>query len=153
MNKKTQKLAEAKYFYDRMVEVQNTVVSHNREYFIYNFSAFLSASRSVLQYMLEEIEQKKDPIQQLEARQWYDKKMAASPRLKFFKDKRDINIHVSPIKPIGHIIAIVPGPVAFRYSFSVKRKPEKEVLPLCLAYLTELENFINNGVSKGYITP
>ena len=68
MNKKTQKLAEAKYFYDRMVEVQNTVVSHNREYFIYNFSAFLSASRSVLQYMLEEIEQNKGPIQQLEAR-------------------------------------------------------------------------------------
>jgi len=153
MNKKGQKLAEAKYFYDRMVEIQNTVVSHNREHFIYSFSAFLSASRSVLQYMCREIEQKKDLVAKQEAKKWYDGKMTASQNLKFFKGKRDINIHTTPIMPIGHIIAVVPGPVAFRYSFSAKRKPEKEVLPLCLSYLAELEEFINDGVSKGYITP
>jgi hypothetical protein len=152
MNKKTQKLAEAKYFYDRMVEVQNTVVSHNREYYIYNFSAFLSASRSVLQYMWTEIKRKQDLVPKQEAKRWYEGRMAASPNCQFFKGKRDSNIHTTPIMPIGHILAVVPGPVAFRYSFSARPKPEKEVLPLCSAYLAELEEFINEGVSKGHIT-
>lgn len=153
MNEKAQKLAEAKYFYDRMVEVQKIVIQHNREYFTYNFSAFLTAARSVLQYMNEEIEQLKDPGAKQEAKKWYEGRIAASPKLRFFRDKRDINIHVSPIRPIGHITAVVPGPVTFRYSFSAKRKPEKEVLPLSLAYLAELEEFISDGVSRQHITP
>ena len=153
MNEKTQKIAEARYFYDRMVEVQQTVIQHNREYFIYNFSAFLSASRSVLQYICSEIEQKQDSKAIEEAKKWYEGRMAASPKFRFFKGKRDINIHVTPITPIGHIVAVVPGPITFRYSFSARPKPEKEVLPLCNAYLAELEETIREGVLKGYITP
>ena len=153
MNRKTWKLAEARYFYDRMVEVQKTVIQHNREYFTYNFSAFLSASRSVLQYMWTEIKRNQDLGAKQEAKKWYEERMAASPMCQFFRGKRDSNIHVTPIMPIGHIIAIVPGPIAFRYSFSARPKPEKEVLPLCSVYLAELEEFINDGVSKAHIAP
>lgn len=151
MERKKKKLDEAKYFYDRMVEVQKTEIQHNREYFVYNFSAFLSAARSVLQYMCKEIDRKKDPAARQEAKKWYEGKMAASPNLQYFKGKRDINIHTTPIMPIGHIVAIGSS-VSFRYSFSARLKPDKEVLHLCRIYLAELEEFLNEGVSKGYIT-
>jgi len=152
MDRKKKKLDEAKYFYDRMVEVQKTEIKHNREYFTYNFSAFLSASRSVLQYMCTEIKQKKDPAAKQEAKKWYEGKMAASPNLRFFKGKRDINIHTTPIMPLGHIVAVGSGSISFRYSFSARLKSDNDVLHLCKVYLDELEEFINEGVSKGHIT-
>ncbi|MBE3125827.1 MAG: hypothetical protein IMZ57_09225 [Acidobacteria bacterium] len=152
MNNKTRKLGEAKYFYDRMVEVQKTEIQHNREYFTYNFSAFLSASRSVLQYMCDEIKRKMEPTAKQEAKTWYEEKMVASPVLRFFKGNRDINIHSTPIMPIGHIVAIGSSSVSFRYSFSARPEPDKEVLHLCEIYLDELEKFINEGLSKGHIT-
>jgi hypothetical protein len=152
MNNKIRKLGEAKYFYDRIVEVQKTEIQNNREYFTYNFSAFLSASRSVLQYMCKEIERKKVLVAKQEAKKWYEGKMAASPNLQFFKGKRDINIHTAPIMPIGHIVAVGSSSITFRYSFSARPKPDKEVLHLCRIYLSELEEFLNDGILKGHIT-
>ena len=90
MNELT-KITEAKYFYDRMLAEFD-----NREVFTFKLSAFLSAARSVLQYALEEAKTKPG------GQQWYDRHIAQSSVLSFFKDKRDINIHIEPIKPVQH---------------------------------------------------
>jgi hypothetical protein len=77
--KEYEKLEEARYFYDRMIEVQKNEIKNNRKFFTYNFSAFLSASRSVLQYMCDEIKRKMEPTAKQEAKTWYEEKMVASP--------------------------------------------------------------------------
>lgn len=89
--KELTKLAEAKYFYDRMLAEFD-----NRENLTYNLSAFLSAARSVLQYALKEVRAKTG------GQQWYDEHIAKSSVLSFFKDKRDINIHFESVKPVQH---------------------------------------------------
>jgi len=87
------KLEEAKYFYSKMSSEQET-----RDAFTFNLSAFLSATRSILQYALKEASNKPG------GRIWYDNLMKSSPELKFFKDKRDLNIHKKPIHPNAHYI-------------------------------------------------
>jgi len=86
MSKKQKKISEAAYFYSKMLTVRN-----NAEYFHYELSAFLSAARSPLQYTYDEV---KGTTNQ----GWYDNKIINSPILQFFKDKRDINVHVEPIQ-------------------------------------------------------
>jgi len=71
-------------------------VQERRENFEYNLSAFLSSARSILQYALREAEKKPG------GQHWYDNRISSSPTLKFFKEKRDINIHVEPIQPLAH---------------------------------------------------
>lgn len=172
------KLAEAKYFYSRMVEEQS-----NSEIFLYNLSAFLSSARSVLQYAFSEVKGNK------EGKKWYDSCLSASPILRFFKNKRDINIHTEPISPIkkvavnsietmgisdsvlvihrdknGNIIKkhsseshqkleSTKGQVTrqVEYKFS-DWKGNESVLTLCQKYLQELERLIENGVGKRFIT-
>jgi hypothetical protein len=174
------KLAEAKYFYSRMVEEQS-----NRDNFSHNLSAFLSSARSVLQYAFSELELKENK----EGKKWYDSCVSASPILRFFKDKRDINIHTEPVSPVknthltlkdtlgisdwvlvihrdknGNIIQqhsnefhskseSTKGQVTrqVEYKFS-DWKGDESVLALCQKYLQELERFIENGVSEGFIT-
>jgi len=131
MNKKA-KIKEAGYFLARMKDEQQ-----NRENCEFNLSAFLSAARSVLQYAGKEATAKKG------GQQWYDNWMSASPILKFFRSKRNINIHVEPIKPsaqfqatltqkadISESIIIVrrdkDGKIISKYSSEApKPKPEK----------------------------
>lgn len=86
------KLKEAKYFYSIMIKERD-----NREIFCYNLSAFLSASRSVLQYVLEEAKNKKN------GQKWYDNYIFNNSIFSFFKDKRNINIHTEPISPIKNV--------------------------------------------------
>jgi len=86
------KIIEAEYFYSRMKQEQ-----HDRDAFRHNLSAFLSAARSVLQYALKEAETKTG------GKQWYDTQVSSYPALKFFKDKRDINIHASPVQFRQHV--------------------------------------------------
>ena len=102
------KLAEAKYFYSRMFTDFD-----DRERFNYNLSAFLSSARSVLQYALEEAKTKTG------GQQWYDNHMAGSSVLSFFKDKRDINIHSEPVKPVQHIHVTATATVHLSASVSV----------------------------------
>jgi len=82
------KLEESKYFFSRMSETKNETVG-----FIYNLSAFLSASRSVLQYTLKEAKVKDG------GSKWYYDYVLSNPILKFFRDKRDLNIHEKPVRP------------------------------------------------------
>jgi hypothetical protein len=81
-----EKIREAEYFLGRM-----TAKREIREAFRFNLSAFLSASRSVLQYALEAARQ------QPGGQAWYDGHMATSKIVMFFRDKRDVNIHVEPV--------------------------------------------------------
>ena len=85
------KFKEVEHFYSKMIEEQE-----HRENFEYNLSAFLSSTRSILLYALREAETKPG------GKQWYDNRISSSPVLKFFKDKRDINIHKEPIQPLVH---------------------------------------------------
>ena len=73
-----------------MVEEQR-----NRDNFTHNLSAFLASSRSVLQYTLLEAEKTNG------GQKWYESYMLTSSILKFFKDKRDINIHTKPVSLIA----------------------------------------------------
>lgn len=80
------KLDEATFFLTKMREVADNPVE-----FEHYLSAFLSASRSVLQYALEEAKTKSG------GQRWYDAQVSGDAALWFFKDKRDVNIHVRPL--------------------------------------------------------
>ncbi len=80
------KIKEAHFFLGRM---ESAVLTP--DVFPYFLSAFLSAARSVLQYALEEVRSKPG------GQAWYDGRVAVDAILKFFKDKRDVNIHVEPM--------------------------------------------------------
>jgi len=81
-----EKVQEAEYFLGRMITSREI-----RDAFRFNLSAFLSAARSVLQYAREEARP------QPGGQAWYDGHMAASRILTFFKDRRDVNVHVKPV--------------------------------------------------------
>jgi len=87
-----EKLKEARYFARRM-----EASIDDPKAFQYELSAFLSAARSVLQYALEEAKQKPN------GQRWYEAQVSGNAVLKFFKDKRDVNIHAEPVRPSRHI--------------------------------------------------
>ncbi len=84
-----QKIDEAGYFLNRMQVVTNEPAAFRHE-----FSAFLSAARSALQYALAEAETKP------RGQHWFDTQVATRPFIRFFKDKRDTNIHEKPVPPV-----------------------------------------------------
>jgi len=179
MNEK-EKLEEARYFYAEMVKHQE-----DRKVFKHNLSAFLSAARSVMQYALKEVETKKNV-----GKKWYNDWMKSSYVLKFFRDKRNFNIHTAPIDPRKHVkihtIVVVSvsesvhikvtdkngkvkeereikekpkpheGPKSSvksesRYEFDDWKEPE-DLITLCKVYIQELENVVQDGISKKFIT-
>jgi hypothetical protein len=86
------KIQEAEYFLSKMSETIN-----ERQFFNFNLSAFLSAARSVLQYALKEASTKPN------GQSWYDSAVQNRSVVRFFKDKRNVNIHIEPIKPSAEI--------------------------------------------------
>ena len=102
------KFKEMKHFYSKMIEEQE-----HRENFVYNLSAFLSSARSILQYALLEAETKPG------GKWWYDNRISSSPIIKFFKDKRDINIHEEPINPLVYFKKIIKGMLRLSGSLSL----------------------------------
>ena len=171
MNKKN-KLNEAKYFFSQM---ENSIKDH--KIFEYNLSAFLCASRSILQYSFNEVE--KTPREK-----WYKNFVSSSPLIKYFKDKRDTNIHFIPVKtsqrheyskvlslPLTASIRtinkdedaldnstnenILKDSSKSEYKMVICFKDwsgGEDVLELCKKYLTELMRFLNEGITKKYIT-
>jgi hypothetical protein len=83
-----EKIRESEYFFQRMVQEQTDF-----DNFMFNLSAFLSSTRSVFQYVLEEAKTKND------GKKWLESTIAGSQILKYFKEKRNANIHMEPIKP------------------------------------------------------
>ncbi len=80
------KIEEAKFFYSQMIKEKE-----NRDNLKHNLSAFISSARSVLQYALKEAQSKNG------GQNWYDTQIINGKVILFFKDKRDINIHIEPI--------------------------------------------------------
>jgi hypothetical protein len=82
------KIDEAKYFLSRMQPDEQEPTEYS-----YDLSAFLSAARSALQYALDEAKAKAS------GQAWYESAVRSSAVVKFFKDKRDLSIHVEPVVP------------------------------------------------------
>lgn len=175
------KLAEAKYFMDRML-----VEFDNRQAFEYELSAFLSAARSVMQYALEEAKTKSGGLK------WYDDTIAGSSVLSFFRDKRDINIHSQPIKPVKHTSVTMKSTLSISSSVHIVHKdkngnvlyespPEatrpkpvkpspstpavvkteyrfddweggEDLIALSMMYLNELRKVVKDGIDHSFIT-
>jgi hypothetical protein len=83
------------------------------EAFQYELSAFLSAARSVLQYALEEAKQKPN------GQRWYEAQVSGNAVLKFFKDKRDLNIHAESVRPSRHIAVAITEHITFSESIRI----------------------------------
>jgi hypothetical protein len=103
------KFREAAYFLGVMKSSIN-----DRNAFVYNFSAFITAARSVVQYALEEC--KPDPA----AKTWYDNYVASTDLIRYFKDKRDMNIHEEPVVPNAAFSAEVSMHLSVSGTCSVK---------------------------------
>jgi len=178
MNEK-EKLEEARYFYSRMqVEVNDPMA------YQYNLSAFLSAARSILQYAKKEAENKSGGLV------WYENRVRNSSILPFFKGKRNINIHIEPVKPRKDYQVTMKATLHLSSSLSMKLTDEKgnvidqrcikdsqppheppidsttievryrfsdwsgseDVTDLSQKYLDELEDVINDGIKRGFIS-
>ena len=110
------KIDEAKYFLARMEESVK-----DREAFRYNLSAFLSSARSVLQYARKESVAK-------DRQDWYDKTVSRNDVLRFFIDKRDVNIHDEPINPSSHIAIAISENVSVFSSATVASFNDRPVV-------------------------
>jgi len=78
------KIAEANYFHSQLSRGKDWAT------FKYNLSAFLSAARSVLQYALDEAAQRG-------GQNWYEAQIQGSEILRYFRDKRNTNVHKRPL--------------------------------------------------------
>ena len=104
-----EKLKEASYFLGRM---EATV--DDPEAFQHELSAFLSSARSVLQYAHEEATKKQA------SRQWYETQVSGNAVLKFFKSKRDLNVHTEPVRPSRHIAVSETAHVSISESIRIE---------------------------------
>jgi hypothetical protein len=80
------KIQEAEYHLRRLHQTQG------QEAFPFELSAFMTAARSVLQYALEEAKPKPGGAT------WYESQVN-DPVVKFFRARRNSNVHVAPIDP------------------------------------------------------
>jgi hypothetical protein len=109
-----EKLNEASFYFSLMVKDQN-----NGKNFTYFLSAFLSSSRSILQYARAEIEARdKSNLT------WYNDFVSKHSPLGFFKDRRDVNIHFIPVQPFKAITVTVHESLTFSESVRVVKRDE-----------------------------
>jgi hypothetical protein len=95
MTKTREKLLEAKYFFECMIDKQS-----EHDAFKYNLSAFLAAARSVTFIMQKEF----DKV--LGFKEWYaDKqaKMQGDRTMKLLNNKRMMTIHQQPVRPHANV--------------------------------------------------
>ena len=112
-----EKLSEAKYFANRMKASIN-----DPQDFQYELSAFLSSARSVLQYVYKGVKNNPDGIL------WYKAQISGNSVLKFFRDKRDVNIHVEPVKPSKNISMSITDHIGISESIRIEIK-RKDGMP------------------------
>ncbi len=163
------KLAEAQYL---LSHLRSCAFDQNT--FEFELSAFLSAARSVLQYAC------KEAITKAGGQAWYDAHMTATPEIKYFRDKRNANIHVKPVVPNPHIMVSVSthtslsltardpdgnvieernvsssvaqsAPASVSYHFS-DWSGSDDVETLCYRYFLILETIVKDGQAKGFLS-
>jgi hypothetical protein len=108
-----EKIKEAEYFYNQMLRTED-----DSDAFKYNLSAFLAATRSVLQFAFSEAKAKSG------GQQWYDSIIAGKPILLFFKDKRDVNIHREPVRVRKDIHILITENISISESITIVQKDE-----------------------------
>lgn len=113
------KIEEAQYFLATLANPELEL----RE-FSFELSTFLTTARSALQYALEEARPKPG------GQAWYDAQVGASPAVKYFKDKRDVSVHVTPVIPTRTIHLRIEERVVFGDSISIEvRRPDGTIVP------------------------
>ena len=170
------KLDEAEFFYDKL-----TAAYEDKRAFRCYLSAFLAASRSVMQYIWNQV--KGTPAQE-----WYDTN-TQKDLVRFFKCKRNVEIHQRPVghkrKITEHLTRTIhisdgidikhfskereltyeyrsPPPEKGRKSPSSSTahssvayfftdRPDENVCDLCARYLAELSQIVHEGVQQGHI--
>jgi len=141
MNEK-EKFKETKYFYSQMSKNKR-----NKENFLYNLSAFLTAARCIFQYSLEEAKSKNN------GQPWYDSYILNDKILNFFKEKRDNNIHVSPIKSRREASLTTSGELKLTGSLSAKLIKANGCI-INLGELKSLRNSLSESITnKGKSLP
>lgn len=123
-----QKIKEAWYFLGEMhAKVRDPHA------FAHCLSAFLSASRSPIQYALAEAETR---VGKPDAHKWHNAQLAKYPLINVLKDARDINIHAKPIAPKAifkaefHATLYLRGSADYRIKFiDDKGQPVEIVSP------------------------
>ncbi len=106
-----EKLAEARYFRAGMDRNANDLTPFKCE-----LSAFLTAARTVLQYL-------RDECGNAGRQGWYDNKMA-DQMFRFMGCQRNVNIHERPIEPRQNVTSTVEERVVLRDSFSITTTDE-----------------------------
>jgi hypothetical protein len=104
---KRRKLDEASYFFNCMV-----ASVHKTGIFQFNYSAFLTAARSVLQYIHEEVNPECNPNAKRRALRWYLRAVRKSKVIQFGREERDENIHFTPVIPGNSVTVPLKGNVA-----------------------------------------
>jgi len=177
MTNTREKLLEAEYFLDRIIEEQS-----KRDFFQYNLSAFLSAARSITYFMQNEYCKTKG------FDMWYANKQAhvlADKTMKFLNNKRVMTIHQKPVKPAAHVTVTASAKIGINVSASAivtradgtieklgsegKSKPTstpakteatiewqwyfhelkgKDVVTICREYLDKLETLVEECESR-----
>lgn len=181
----TDKIRKAEFFYGWLLKTEKTQPD-NPDHFKWFLSAFLSAARSVLQFAYREAVGDSHSASGSTAgkpggQKWYESAMSSSQVLKFFKEKRDDNIHIKPVAAVKQIaIHIGESMLAWintldasataapllappsspyttittieKYKFADWLGSEG-VLQLCGDYLTRLRNLVGDGQQRGFLTP
>ncbi len=173
------KLREVQYHYSKMIEEQE---QGHKEYFKYNLSAFLSSARSVLQYALKEAKIKPEGQEWYDNRistsplGLFKNKRDINIHDEPIQPRADHKLQATDTIHISDSISITildkDGNIKEQDSPEPKPMPKKpktppvtevkykfkdwggseDVLELCQSYVQELENAIEDGVNKGFIT-
>jgi hypothetical protein len=175
------KIREAEFFYALLLEEEQTI-NDSPDRFGWYLSAFLSAARSVLQYVHKEAVGERVSIPHTPCSSttlrggkpggqvWYDTAVSKSHVLQYFKEKRDVNIHKQPINAIREFELLIddsiwmgaappiPGHVSWPVKVTDKYKfddwPGTEaILTLCIKYVRELRALVQDGQARGLLSP
>jgi hypothetical protein len=139
------KIAEAEYFIHWLKEAPS-------EYVRFEFSAFLNAARSVLQYAREEAKTKSG------GQFWYDSEVKVDPLTGVLTNTRDINTHFRPIPVTVSATATVggpapPPPVRPVDAYSLTGWPGNEnLVDLSERFLNEIRRIVSVGRARGFLS-
>jgi hypothetical protein len=149
----SEKLAEAEYFYAKLLDPAES------RGFIHHLRALLTSSRSVLQYAYNEAESRPDALA------WYERTVQ-DPIIQFLRDVRNTDVHERPvgtnqtIQVGAAVLTIGSAPHMTQHD----RQPSttihefagwsgaEDVPTLCRLYLDRLGALIADGQSRGFLT-
>ena len=160
------KLREARYFLERMQEN----ITSNRDAFTFNLSAFLSAARSVRQFLMAEYRCVTGFGEWWKAKrqnEWLDPIKAANV---FFEDARNQVIHQRIVQPRAHLgdfraVILTPTGSASPHTQDDEKGQQpnsesssvtyfftgfedKDVLTLCAEYIARLDSLVDECEAK-----